>query len=185
MTRVFCAALLSLALCSASFARRSHDWADVEKLKPDAKILVTFWTDNPVEGRFESASSSIFRITIGSMRHGAVVKQFPREDVWTVTHIVGPRLGEPDVWMRNGALIGAAGGLTLGIIRDAKGAPGAGANWFLYGVAGAGLGFLGGCAAATGKGIGALFRHDKLVYQDPRAASTFPELHSQVNEDGR
>jgi hypothetical protein len=185
MTRVFCAAVISVALCSASFARQSHDWADVEKLKPGAKIVVTFWADNPVAGRFESASSSGLRMTIGSKRRGAVVKQFAREDVWTVTHIAGPRLGEPDVWILNGALIGGAAGLTLGVVRDAKREPGAGANWLLDGVAGAGLGFFGGCAAAAGKGIVGLFRHDQLVYRDPRAASSFPELHSQVFEDGR
>jgi hypothetical protein len=169
-----------LAICPVTFARGSHDWTNVQKLKRGAKIVITFWAENPVQGRFESATVDYLRITVGDARRGAAVRQIAREKIWTVTHIKGPRLGDPDAWLRNGAMIGGAIGLTVGIVRDARGEPGGGANWLLDGAAGAGLGFFGGCVGALGTGTVALFRHDKLIYMDVRPVSSFPELNSLV-----
>jgi hypothetical protein len=171
------AALVALvAICPMTFAKGSHSWDNVQRLKHGAKIAVTLWADNPVEGRLEFATPAYLRISIGDSRRGASVRQIARERIWSVTYIKGPRLRDPDPLIRNGALIGGAAGLGIGIVRDVRSEPGAGANWFLDAFAGAGLGFLGGCMAAEGKGIVGLFRHDKLIYINERPLSSFPEL---------
>jgi hypothetical protein len=184
MGRISTLALLCLLCARPLSARDRHEWNNVEKLKAGSKVLVALWNQNPIEGRFQSATGTVLRIVVASPGRGHAVREFPRESVWSIQQLRGPRLGDPDSWMRKGALIGGSGGVTIGIIRDARGEPGAGLNWFVDGLAGAVLGFFASCAVAAATGIVALFRHDRVIYLDARPPASFPELNVPVPPTG-
>lgn len=154
------------------YAKR-HDWDNLAKLKPGSKISVELWSDAPVEGRFDSVSGDLLRVRTGNGQSGYQTLELPRERIRLISHIRGPQPRDPVPAMRKAALSGAAGGVTIGIVRDLKGAPGAGINWFVDGVAGAALGFFVDCGIAAGTGVVMVFRHNRVVYVDRRATRHF------------
>lgn len=183
MNRVW-VVLIMVVLAPESFARRSYDWGNVLKLKRGTKILVTFRDDGPLEGRLVSANQSEIRMLTGDTRHGTLLRAFSRPTIASVTHVKGPRLRDPDPWIKRGALLGAATGITVGVVRDSRAGSGRGGYWLIDGLAGAGLGFLGGCAAAAGKAFVALARHDELIYVDKRPVRRFSESGSLRQREG-
>lgn len=150
------------------YAKR-HDWDNLAKLKPESKISVELWSDAPVEGRFDSVSGDLLRVRTGNGQSGYQTLELPRERIRLISHIRGPQPRDPVPAMRRVALIGAAGGATIGIVRDVKGGPAAGINWLVDGMAGAALGFFVDCGIVAGTGVVTVFRHNRVIYVDKRA----------------
>jgi repressor LexA len=121
------------------------------------------WSGEDLTGRFSSATNSALVLTltgtIGSPR------TIDRANIRRVVRIRRPSLPDPGKWMIVGAVAGGAIGATSGAIRDANHHQNNG-GWFIGGLSGARLGFLGSCAALAGVGTVALFRYNIVVYQD-------------------
>lgn len=160
---------LFLVVFSLPLYAKRHDWDNLAKLKPGNKISVELWAEAPVEGRFDSATESILRVRTSNSQWGSQTLELPRERIRLVRQIRGPQPRDPVPAMRNAALIGAAGGATIGVVRDVKGGPAAGINWLVDGIAGAALGFFVDCGIVAGTGVVTVFRHNRVIYVDKRA----------------
>ena len=154
--------LILLSFCGQSLGQNRHDWSKVEKLKPGAKLLVTLWTGEKIEGRIDTVGKASLGLRTSSS--WKPFQRFARADIQTIVHLRGQKLPNPERWMRNGALIGGAVGVTSGAIQDATQSNSGRA--LTHGLAGAGVGFFASCAALAGAGAVALVHHDKLVYED-------------------
>jgi len=177
MLRILVVGLMLLSLCGRSVAQHRHEWSKVEKLKPGAKVLVTLWTGEEIQGRVESVGKASLGIRTSSS--WKPLQRFARADIQTIVHLRGPKLPDPERWMRNGALIGGAAGVTSGAIQDAT--QGNNGRVLTQGLAGAGLGFFASCATLAGVGAVALVRHDQLVYDD-KARSRRPQAQKWIQD---
>jgi len=162
MRRILVVGLVLLSFCGQSLAKDRQDWSRVEKLKPGAKVLVTLWTGEEIAGRVDSVGQGSLGIRTSSS--WKPLQRFARAEIQAIVHLRGPKLPDPDRWMRDGALIGGAVGVTSGAIQDAT--QGNNGRVLTHGLAGAGLGFFGSCAAMAGVGAVALVHHDRLVYEE-------------------
>ncbi len=155
------------------FARGSHGWERVEKLKPGTTVLISLWSGETVSGRIETVSPTALQLrTLDREDIGiAQLQELGRANIRRIIHIRQPNLPDPQRWMLNGALIGGGMGLISGAIYDVNHHENY--NWFTGALGGAGLGFLASCAVLAGVGVVGLFHHSTLVYEDQTTGKMF------------
>jgi len=153
--------IITLAVSPAVLARTNQDWGKVGRLKPGSKVLVILWTGDEIQGRLKSVSPTGLSLVTGSS--WKPLQEIARDDIRRIVHLRGPKLPDPERWMRDGALIGGAAGVTTGAIQDAT--QGNNGRVLTKGLAGAGMGFFGSCVALAGVGVVATAHHSKVVYE--------------------
>ena len=163
-----------LSLTSAGWAKNTHDWEQVEKLKPGTTILIALWNGRLIDGSVDAVGPSSLRMNTADPEVGVgSLEEFDRVNIRRIVHIRRPGMPEPERWMLIGALAGGAIGLTAGVIDDLSHHENY--HWFTGGVGGAGVGFLASCTILAGWGVAELFHHHRtLVYEDPRGETMRP-----------
>lgn len=137
------------------FAQQNlSDWANVERLKPDTRVIVTTKKGIAFSGVKRQSTDDTLFMEIALPVHGTRTISLAREDIAEV------RKGKSRsaVWLIAGVAIGVAVGTAIGATADHPGTddPNIGK------VLGGGLGALGGLAVA-----GSLPRKSKKVYVAP------------------
>lgn len=162
MRWVLTVGLIVIAVCPQLFAGK-RDWERVKRLKHGTSVYVILEKGQPVSGRFAGAGDSgLYVATIYPWDNG-VPEQIARENVRRVVHVRRRILPDPGAMMAGGIVIGGGAGLMAGAISDVR--HGNNGRWFVGGLGGAGVGFLGACLTEAGFGVVAIFRQDKIVYE--------------------
>ena len=168
MHKALASLFLVLWFCSAMFARATHGWDRVEKLKPGTAVLISLWNGRLISGSVDAVGPAALRIDTADPEVGVgSLEEFGRADIRRIVRTRGRNLPDPERWMLIGTLIGGGVGFTSGAIYDV--AHHENYHWLAGGFGGAVLGFFGSCAILAGVGVVDLFRHHStLVYEDTR-----------------
>jgi hypothetical protein len=141
------ALLLAISMLGpGASAADKNDWTNVKRLHPGSFVIVLLDDKATLRGRVESVTDAAIEIDTAdhlspqldwsqTIDHAKIEKIVLRRQ---------PHPPDPSKLMAAGAGVGAAGGLILGIVRDER--RGENYNWFLDGLVGAGLGFIGAVA---------------------------------------
>jgi hypothetical protein len=170
MRKAFVILFAALVFTPALFAKSKHDWECVEKLKSGTPVLISLWTGRLVSGSVDAVGPDAVRIDTADPEFGVgSLIDFSRADIRRIVRIRRPNLPDVNRWLLTGVLVGGAIGLTAGAIDDI--AHHQNYNWFIRGLGGAGVGFLGSCAILAGFSVVELLveifhHHGGLVYED-------------------
>lgn len=184
MRRTVTALLIILLLAPDLPARNNRDWKSVKKLKPDTPVLIWLWTGEDLRGDIESVSDTGLRLALPDRTNSQVSweRTVDRSAVRKIIRLRDlPNLPDAHKWMVAGAVAGGAVGVTTGAISDAKN--GYQGGWVIGGLVGGLFGAMIGDMAAGLVGIGeatpTLFRHSKVVYEEPepRPSPPSPQSH--------
>lgn len=157
--------LIVFSFCPQVFAGK-REWERVKQLKHGTSIYVILDKGQPVSGRFAGADDSGLRVATIYPWDKGVPEPIARENVLRVVHVRRRILPDLGAMMAGGIVIGGGAGLMAGAISDVR--HGNNGRWFVGGLGGAGMGFMGACVTKAGFGVVALFRHDKVVYEVDR-----------------
>lgn len=168
------AILLSIALLApVASGQTAHEWSNVEKLKPDAPVLIQLWTGEKVRGHFIDVSDDVLGLAAYdySSFGATYLREINRADIRKIELVRRDQgLPNPKSWAIGGAIIGGAAGVGLGIHRDINEPTACGhACWLIDGLAGAGGGYMMGLITSAGTLTIHAFRHNKLIYEDRTA----------------
>src|SRR5260370_4427789 len=102
------------------FARGSHGWERVEKLKPGTSVLISLWSGETVSGRIETVSPTALQLRTLDLEDIGIaqLQEFGRANIRSIIHLRRPNLPDPQRWMITGALVGGGVGLASGAIYD-------------------------------------------------------------------
>jgi hypothetical protein len=167
MRKTFVIMFAVLSFTPAMFAKSSHDWERVEKLKSGTPVLISLWSGRLISGSVDAVGADALRIDTADRDVGVgSLIDFGRTDICRIVRVRRTSSPEPQRWMARGALIGAGVGFTAGGIYDATHHENY--NWIRGGLGGAALGYFGSAAVLAGVATVDLYHHDNLVYEDQR-----------------
>lgn len=176
--------LLTLILILASagpqvLARDKNDWERVKKLKHGTSVYVTLMKGQPVSGRVVGADEGNLRLATLYPWDNGVPEMIARDNVERIVIVRHRILPDPRGVITWGMLIGGAVGTTAGAIGDIR--HGNNDRWLVDGLGGVGSGFFAACMAEAGFGIAALFRHDKVIYENHGAGRNLSAARQSRN----